>query len=222
MVSQYWQDKRRKSARNFGKNIMRTAGSPSPINMARLAWSGVKGLRALVNAEKHFVDGGANGTIAAATGTVIDFSQIAQGDTISTRTGNSILVNNIQLRSLVTFNASATNTLVRAFLVQDLQQVADTPPTAASILDSVSPLAPLNRLSLGRYKIIMNKKFILDSQHPTKVVNFYRKFKKHHFRYNGTAVGDIQKGGLYIVFVHNEATNLPSINYSSTTVFYDN
>lgn len=222
MVSKYWQAKRRKAGRNFLKNGAMTALNPGPMSIAKLAWSGVKGLRALINAEKHFYDATATGTVAFATGNVLDYTAFAQGDTISTRTGNSVLVNNVQGRVSMVKHASASQTLCRTFLVMDTQQIADTAVAIADILLSVDPLAPLNRNNLGRFKVLWSKKYILTANRPMINFQVYKRFKKHHFRYNGTAAGDIQKGGLYLCTVHTESTNLPTITANYSTVFYDN
>lgn len=218
----YWQARRQKAGNNFVKNSLRTVSNASVGNIARLAWSGVKGIRALINAEKHFVDAATSGTISYSTGSVLDFTQIAVGDTQSTRTGNSLLVNNITARIKYSKSASATASMMRVMLVLDNQQVADTPVTAASILNSVSPISTMNRANLGRYKVLYSKKFILDANKPSQMVNIFKRFKRHHFRYNGTAVSDIQKGGLYLVTVHDEPTNIPTIDVNYSTAFYDN
>lgn len=218
----YWAKRRSKAGGNFVKNGLRTAMDPSVGNLARLAWSGVKGLRALVNAEKHFTDYSGAGLIAYSTGQVIDLTAISQGDTINNRTGNSVLVNNVSNRLFYTKDVNATNTLIKVMLVLDTQQIADTAVTASSILESVDPLSPLNRQNLGRYKILATRNVSLHSSKTMAKVNIFRKFKKHHYRYNGTASTDIQKGGLYLVSVHNEPTNLPSIGFNSTVAYYDN
>lgn len=76
----YWTARRNKTGGKFLNNIRKAYDRPNVNSIARAAWSGVKGLRALINAEKHFADSSGGGTIVSSTGAVIDYTQIAQGD----------------------------------------------------------------------------------------------------------------------------------------------
>lgn len=44
----------------------------------------------------------------------------------------------------------------------------------------------------------------------------------HHIRYNGSASSDIQKGGIYMMVLSNEATNGSSFTYNLRLGYYDN
>lgn len=221
-----WNAKRKKAGMNIVRQGAKTFINPSVANVANLAWKGVKGIRALINAEKHLSDSTYNTTLVtnASGATIIDFTNIAVGDTQSTRTGNSILVNSVYGKMKFTTTAIAPNQVIRYMLVEDRQQTSDTAPTAASILENLtySDVCPLNRQILGRYKIHFDRKVQLDAYHPQKEVKFFKHFKRHHFRYNGTSNTDIQKGGLYLFVFTQETTNMPSMESYCTCAFYDN
>lgn len=221
-LAQYWASRRVKAGKNFGKNVVKTAMSPTIANMARTAWSGLKGIRALINAEKHFTDFSSTAVLPAAGGVLVAYHQIAQGDGNGQRTGNSILVNNVQFRCYVAKDPSATNSLCRVMLVHDKQQIADTLPGVTDILASANPLAPLNRSNLGRFTVLQSKTFSLTSSMSSRKFSLFKKFKQHHIRYNGTTVNDVQKGGLYVIMVSNEATYRPTYDFQATTAYYDN
>ena len=43
-----------------------------------------------------------------------------------------------------------------------------------------------------------------------------------HIRYNGTADTDIQKGGLYILFISDQASDYPTCDYQTRLGYHDN
>ena len=117
-------------------NAMKTAA------LARSAYYGVRYIKGLVNSEMLHNNGTA--TISPDnTGTIIPLTSIAQGDSSSGRTGNSILLKNIFLRIAANNNTAQANTFYRIIVFQDLQQVGDTNPAVSDVLESVNYLSPL-------------------------------------------------------------------------------
>lgn len=185
------------------------------------AYRGVRYLKGLVNSELFKLTLTSSITPDSATGSYVHLTYIPQGDDDNTRSGNSIFLRYIFARCTYVQNASATNTFIRQMLICDTQQVADTAPSISGILQSVDVLAPLNADNVGRYKVLSDTLIVLNSNTPST----FRKLKKsmrHHVRYNGTAATDIQKGGIYVFWLSNQATNTPTVNYNFRMSYHDN
>lgn len=147
---------------------------------------------------------------------------MAQGDTSSQRTGNSILMRNVFLRLVFTQSSAATSTIYRVMLIKDTQQVGDQSPAAPDILESLNPLSPLNTSTVGRFKVMKNWFFTTDdTKTQTRVLNLYKNFR-FHTKFNGTANTDIQKNGLYLFMITDQPTNVPRVDYTWKVGYHDN
>jgi len=186
------------------------------------AYKGVKYLKGLVNAELHKTDSTAASFPITTGGVVVQqLNQVAIGDSSSTRTGNSIFVRRFDMRGTVTINGAAVASVVRMILFVDNQQIDDTVPTVAQLLQTASVNSPLNANTVGRFTIWKDFKFTLSA-----VRNPIRPFRilhncKHHIRFNGAAASDYQKGCVWIVMITDDANN-PSCVFENRTSFYDN
>lgn len=192
-----------------------------------LAWKAFKGVRyikGLVNAEKMYLDTTNTAVSVTASGVVTQLNAIAQGDTTSSRTGNSVLMKNLFGRMVVVADASeANNSWVRIMIVKDKQQVGDTDPGVTSILATSTPLSPLNRNTAGRFQILYDKLINLSVLQGATIRTLKMNIPINcHARYNGTASSDIQKNGIYLVLVGNEVTTTPDCEYYFRLNYYDN
>lgn len=191
------------------------------LQLASAALRGVRYVKGMVNSEMLHLENNASTTVSS-TGSIVHLTNISQGDTDSGRTGNSIFARNLMIRIITTQHASATNTFCRFILFQDNQQLSDTPPGVSDVLSFVSTISPLNSGTFGRFKVLKNWYFALDSgAQKSKIIQYYRKLW-HHVRYNGSATTDIQKGGLYLLMLTSEATNVPSVAYDVRLGYHDN
>lgn len=218
MVSRVdWAAKRRKAGSKFVRQSLATASNPSVGNMALLAYRGVKGLRALINSEEFVFDTAYNVTLAANTAVITPLNNIAQGDGQSQRTGNSILMKKLMRMQ---YNTTAVaNTLVREILFIDKQQVADTAPVVGDILESSLPIAALLKTTSGRFQILEDNLYTLNSASTTgRVFRKSRMLHKHAF-FNGTASTDIQKNGLYKLAISDTVCALTGMY---RLVYHDN
>lgn len=213
------------SAKRKYRRVDKWSRTPqTPRQLAVQAYRGVKYLKGLVNSEMlHNAITGSTSLNNGSTPTVINITSLAQGDTVSGRTGNSILFRGLMCRFQFIHNNSATNILYRVMLVQDNQTVADETTLATSdILDSNSTLAPISVANAGRFKILKNWYFGTSSASNTqKVLQYYRKFY-HHVRYNGAAATDIQKGAIFLVAFSDNSVNQPTFAYNIKTSYHDN
>lgn len=193
----------------------------STAQIARAAWKATKYIKGLVNSEMLHHDVGQDATTVLSTGTVYSLTAISNGDDAGTRTGNSILLRTLLNRIRFTKHASATTTVVRFILLWDTQQIGDTTPAPGDILQYADVDSPLNLASSGRFKVVVNKTVALSSQMPIWHSERYLKLYKH-IRYNGSASTDIQKNGLYLLVVGDQATNLPTMDWYARVGYHDN
>lgn len=191
------------------------------LSLAAKAAKGVWYLKGLVNSE--MLHNQATGTTFSPNiGTITLLNGMAQGDTSSQRTGNSILMRNIFLRLGFQQHPSATTTTYRVMLVLDTQQVGDTSPTISDILETVNVYSPLSTASSGRFKVMKNWFFNTNNVSTTfRALNYYKDVR-FHTRYNGPANTDIQKNGLYLITLSDQATNAPSFTYTWKVGYHDN
>lgn len=173
--------------------------SATVADIASAAMDGVKAIRKLINVEDFIFDTAYGLTTATNTAVVTQLNNIAQGDGQSGRTGNSILMSKIHRTEVVSTAVSVA--IVREILFYDKQQIADTVPGWADVLETQVPSSLYNKLNKGRFQIIEDKFYTLASA--AKPVTSLRNTKmlNKHAIYNGTGAGDIQKMGLYKLIV---------------------
>jgi len=217
----YWSSRRRKQFGRFAGKSAQAYMKPSVPAIARAAWSGVKYLRTLVNSETHKLDTSTSGNVTT-TATITHITAIAQGDGINQRTGNSILVNYIYMRTQIVLNASATTSMFRLLLIRDLQQVGDTAPALLDVLTTADCNSFLNANNVGRFKILHDCVYSLDNAQRKQL--FFKKYIKlnQHVRYNGSASSDIQKGGIYLMVLSDQTTNPVQIYNNVRINWHDN
>lgn len=197
-----------------------------PLAMAYAAYKGVKYLKSIVNVEFKKHDSQATNT-PSTSGVISSLAAIAQGDTDQTRSGNSILAKSLYLQYTIKQHASASETFCRLVVFMDKQQISDTAPSIGDILDSTFSsqywLAPLNNeFGVGRFKVLADRRFAFSGNgKEAHIGKLYLKLK-NHIRYNGSTVSDIQKNGIYLLWVSSEATNTPSVEHVARLTFTDN
>lgn len=192
--------------------------------MATQALKGVMYLKGLVNSEKYYAD--VTGASAPDyNGAVVLVNNIAQGDDVNGRSGNSILVKSIYLQAQGNIHASATNTFLRYILLCDTQCLG-TAPTASDILATVgsgsATMAPLNVDHTPRYRILMDKRIALNQAFKTDFT--FHKFIKlqTHSKYTGSSATDVYKNAFYLVMISNEQTNTPTAGYYLRIGYHEN
>lgn len=167
------------------------------------------------------------------TGAVVHITAIAQGDTQSTRTGNTVNVTSLSFRGSF---AGATDVSIvsymRILIVVDKQQVADTSPAAGDIITSANPVNALPNLeNLERFRILHAsgvydlRRMQLDtdlSNAPTQSAYFdYSWTGNIKVSYNGTATSDIEKNGIYFVILSDVAAATSDFGGSCRVAYTD-
>lgn len=191
------------------------------MQLASAAWRGLRYVKGLVNSELLNVTYNADAT-PSSSGSIVHLSAIAVGDGSGNRTGNSIFVRKVYGQFNIKQHATAAYTSYRLMVVIDKQQVGDTSPGVTDILEAARVTSFLNPAEYGRFTVLWDKKFQTeDNGRETKMVKFYKNLR-HHCRYNGTAASDIQRGGIYLLMLSDQATNTPTVSYDVKFCYHDN
>lgn len=167
--------------------------------------------------EKKYADIGLSVTDVAAAGTVVHCSAIGTGDIQATRNTNTINVTNIDVSGY--FTRLSTDFVATAFLrvalVVDKKQVSDTSPTAAQIFATGDPATALPNVdTLERFSVLWLSpvfdawRMVIDSDRlvagsvPTQSAAWSHAWKGNlKVSYNGNASTDIEKNGIYFVYL---------------------
>jgi len=178
--------------------------------------------------------------VTSATGAVIHLTAVQQSDTATGRTGNTIQVLSISLSGFFLRSTSAyiPNAMYRFVIVVDKQQVGDSSPTIADVMDygaSNSTRFLPNVSVLERFRVLYVSK-IFDGEMmalqqslttsgsgiPTQSTYFqFNKKLNLKVDFNGTATSDIQKNGIYFLLLSNDTANVVDINGISRIGFVD-
>jgi len=221
----YGYGRRRYGRRNYRRRYPRKGnGGMDLVKTAKLAYSGVKYLRGLVNVEKHASNTTVTGNPDSSTGLLSCVNLIGQGLTEGDRAGDSIMLKTLHCNMRLTINSAASNSVVRVILFLYKQPQGAT-PTSNFVLASANHLAPYNHDNAGLYTILYDKQFPLSISGTQEVCpQFTRKFYQLHETFDGTSasIGDIQTNALWIQFISDEATNTPTIAARFQLMFIDN
>lgn len=164
------------------------------------------------NMEYKFRDKTATANLSV-TARVDPLTEIAEGDASLNRDGLKITPHSLYLNYQIIHPsdeaaASQTNDPKPAFhrvmVVRDLQQVSDTNPSAATVVESTPDfaIAGLSRLSgTKRFQVLYDKRHKTTAQNSGIIASKYinLKGKVSNIQYNGAASTDIQKNGLYVI-----------------------
>jgi hypothetical protein len=193
--------------------------------LAKRALTGVNSLRKLVNVEIKHVTLANQNPVSSTTGSITLLNGVGQGDTTHTRDGHSIRFVRLQLRLTMSKHASATATYIRVVLIWYRENNASA-RTIAEILESGADTKSfLNENNKTKFAVLHDKTHVLSESNYAVQMSFDRSVDKHS-TYTvgaaGSAATDIQTGAFYMIVFSNEATNTPSVAYTSLCEFIDN
>lgn len=195
-------------------------------SLAKRTASGLNEIRKLINIEEKILEVVQGSTAFNTTGTIWSVSTVAQGTDYTERVGNSIKMQKIIVRWRVFKNGSATSSMVRVILFRDLDGYG-TAPTTADVLQTVggatAPLTPVDFLNRKRFAIIHDEMVDINSTGDSSYSQTWSAPHEGHILYLGTtaAAASNGKGSVYMLAVSDEATNTPTIAFSSRIVFTD-
>lgn len=188
------------------------------MSLAKQVWK----LKGLVNSELYKLDSTSAFSATNAGTQIQPLVGIGQGDGDGQRTGNSVFVRSFNSKSYVTWNPAGDPVQsVMVALVMDSQQIGDTAPGWTDVFTSASINSHLNPVTVGRFKVLYRQLIHLDVNRPRVNVPI-NKPMRHHVRFNGSAGTDIQKGGLYLMWISTTAANHPTVTTDHRICYHDN
>lgn len=201
-------------------------------------------IASVINAEHKHLDTLSGNVNCSNAGPVVTcLTNMAQGSTDQTRTGNSILAKHVYLKGYIQRNVNRgalAQDLVRCMLIMDTNDVADVKPTIDLILQNYSTVysavSPHNKAYTDRFKVLWDKTFILNDQMQCIKFKLYKAFKVKtyqknngkskivalHMTYNGASSDDLSKNHLYMVSVGSNDTNPPTMYWDARFGYVDN
>lgn len=186
--------------------------------LARKAYSGVKFLKSIVNAEKKFFDTLVSGSLTNA-GTVNVLNAISAGDDAMNRNGNSIKL--IHLYCRMTFEQIIdTKNFVRIIIFSDLANQGIAPSTT-DVLTVADVDSMTNLDNVARFQILFDKCYGLSNAYPTVSKRVYQRLG-FHIKFDGTASGDWQKNSLFVLMLDSNTTSHAVSNSTFRIAYYDN
>lgn len=199
-----------------------------PLTNKFVTWGGkilnlqrqVRFMKGMINSERHYTDIDAGGTPNNA-GYITLINEIAQGDDVANRQGNSLLHKYVKINYACTINGSATETFVRIIVFTDTANQGST-PSVTSVITTASVVAQKNVDNQKRFVILKDIKFWLNAANKTQTIGKIYIPTNYHCRYSGSSGTDVLQNAIYILVISNEATNAPVFVSQARNAFYDN
>lgn len=154
------------------------------------------------------------------TGQIGLLSNPIQGDREVDRTGNEIEAIYMNMKYHVLWDTAGVGGIMTIWLIKDIQQIADSTPVIADVLETTVISALPNWNNRKRFKILDKKTFYQDTSKAEVMSEFTQKLNCK-IQFNGTALTDIQKNGIYFIAVSNETVNVPSVRITKRLVYTD-
>lgn len=200
-------------------------------NVARTAFGIAKRVYRLVNSEMHRNELTGASINPTYNGSIVNLTNISQGDTDLTRTGLSIKLQTLRMRGNVapSENASAPLYQQARMIIFRGKQENGVAYTASDLLATTgsfyAPNSLKNWTERFRTQVLYDKTYNLvgkSSTGPLANIPFDIKLKlTGHVNYSSGS-NDIEDGGLYILFISNDLSWAPTIVYNYRLTFTDN
>ena len=193
---------------------------------ASKALSIARSVRGMVNVEyKHHTKSHTNLGVSSTVAPVC-LCLIPSGDVDTKRDGSKVRVKWMTFNYILKKHSSASSTLVRVMLVIDRQTNQTAFSGSDLLLDTTitdSIVSPLNLDNSGRFRVIYDRYHILNAEMPTLVRKIYKKLDLQlKFDASTPGIEDLTLNSLHLLVFTDEASNDPTITYSSRLRYIDN
>lgn len=181
-----------------------------------------KQVKRMVNVEYKYTYDVFNGTFNDA-GLIKAICIPTQGDTQTSRDGNSIKLMNLSGRIFIRINPLADATAIRLIIFRGKSEQSTFPTISSYFETGAGQIYQAPKDPNFRYntKTIYDHTYNLDKNgNMSQNINWSFKLFGHTTFVNATT--NIADGGLYMILVSNESTNLPTMQYTLKTTFTDN
>ncbi len=200
---------------------------------AKKAMSVAKRALNMVAGELKIIDTKGTGTaIPDGAGVLVQLTNMGQGNTDATRNGNQITLKKLEMRLQLILASAASSSQIRVMIVKD-KQTNGAGISVDKLLESVANLqsliSPLESDNLKRFAILYDRVHVLNRPGISAVqsnVKYVSKFKKLNMRiqYNGTGttITALNSNSLSLLFISNEPTNEPTVDFFVRLSYIDN
>ncbi len=183
---------------------------------------------ALINPEYKNIDANTTSSAVSTTPVITQISNVAQGDSRITRTGDSIKVSRIDVRYQAAMSSSATSSAFRIMLVLDTQTNGAIYSSGNLIQDTTATDAILSFNNLdnrARFRVLYDKQhYMSDNGNQWARGEIHITPKDMHLIYGGNSgdITDLNTKSLSLFSVLDEPTNVPALSIRSRVRFLDN
>lgn len=203
------------------------SGAGKALTMASTALTIAKGVAALINVEEKYNDYNVTAQTISSTGVVHYMSGIAQGDSATSRDGDSIRGKSI-LHRCEYVSVAGTSAVVRCLMFVDLNNQGAL-PAVTDVLQTASRLSPLNTVNSKRFVVLSDELFDLNQNVATSgIFRSTKMFKKidFHIKYRDTSssVTGCAANGIFCLYISNigAGATTPSVTFANRIRYIDN
>lgn len=181
-------------------------------------------LKGLVNVERKLFSQEFTDVITNSAAVVHSISDIAAGDDINTRNGNSILAKTLNIRTSFSYpgvGAGFTGAYVRYLVVKDTMQTG-TDPQVTEILQTATYIAPILDDAVSRFQVVIDEMIPLSAAGENQVFRKYFRTLNFHIKYFGTGSNTQYKNNLFMLILTNTPSPPITVDSYVRVAFFDN
>lgn len=211
-----------RGSNTIGKSIDRRVGVYQRAGVQALR--DLNFLRTRINTELHNIDAATLGANSTTTAAFLLLNGCQVGDTVATRTGQSIKMDRTDVRFFINADGTSIQNIIRVMIVLD-KDAKGTIFAAGDILTATVPTANLTVGSQMRFVILYDEIFALSANGNGCTSVCTKLGTNQHVMYNtGNAgtIADINNNSLYLMHFSNQLANPPIISFESRCWFIDN
>lgn len=181
-------------------------------------------LARFVNTENKFWNSNAASTNVTDAGATYSLFLPPQGDTDSSRSGDSVKLLRVSGRMFFNSIAAANGSVIRVIIFRGKQEntvfpgIGDVIDTTLGTNDFLAPKPYDDRF---RTKILYDHFINLPLQGPTSQIRDINIKLYGHLQFSA-ATTNVEDGGLYLGLISNQAANYPTITWNLRTTYVDN
>ncbi len=185
-------------------------------------------VKRLVNVEYKHKNTLVKGIAVTDAGLITNVSFLSEGDNAISRDGGQVKFTSFRLSYSLAINPSATTTLVRCLIVQDKQTNQAQFTLAdlffdATIVDVL--FFPYNVNNASRFNVLYDKLHALTINGSNRLITntIHRKLNmKTRYDADDGTIADLTQDSLTVLFISDQVTNDPTVNFNWRSRFIDN
>lgn len=187
----------------------------------------IKMAKGVLNTENKYIDTAIATSVSSSISTTY-LNLMAQGNTASTRLGDTVKFDFLHYHLVITISAAATVSTLRIFILRDQESNGTNfsySGSANSYANAGTPYAMTNFQVEQRYYTYLDELVVVDSAGPQGLVLRGSKRLGTHTNYglgNAGTQADISNNTFILAMISNESTNNVNVNGYFRMLFVDN